>query len=262
MSTDISLTPQAVRQGLCTHTLGQTVRCLQTTVSTNEDVKEAARSGAPDGMVVTAEHQTGGKGRLGRSWDSPQNGGLYFTILLRGAHLPQAVTMVPLLSGFAVCTALRKSFSADARIKWPNDVVIGSRKVCGILCEGGTDASGNSWAISGIGVNVNNPAFPPELQKRATSLLLETGQQYTRCAVLQRILEKMEPLLESGSLPESYAPLCVSLGRQVSYFRGKQKYTGTACSITPAGELLVRLPDGQTETVNSGEVTVQGIYGE
>ncbi|MCH3971777.1 MAG: biotin--[acetyl-CoA-carboxylase] ligase [Oscillospiraceae bacterium] len=262
MQQEAALNAPAVLRGLHTNTLGKNLYCLAETGSTNEEIKRMARAGAPDGTTVTAERQTGGKGRLGRSWHSPQGGGLYFTVLLRGRHLPNPVTNAPLLAGLAVCTALRESFGTDAHIKWPNDVVIGSRKVCGILCEAGTDPSGCTWAAVGIGINVGNSAFPPELAVRATSLLLETGRTCTRCVVLQRILEKMEPLLESGSLPESYTRLCVSLGRQVSYFRGQQKKTGTACGITPAGELLVQLPGGSTEAVGSGEVTVQGIYGE
>ncbi|MCH4240082.1 MAG: biotin--[acetyl-CoA-carboxylase] ligase [Oscillospiraceae bacterium] len=256
------LSSELVQSGLTTHTLGQKIICLPVTGSTNDEIKKLAESGAPDGTVVTAEKQTNGRGRLGRVWNSPPDGGLYFTILLRQPHLPKKLTNVTLLAGLAVCTALRESFPVDARIKWPNDVVVGSRKVCGMLAETGFANGSFQWVSVGIGVNVNNRIFPQELSRRATSLLLETGKPCSRCAVLQSILAHLEPLLGNGILPKTYTELCVSLGRQVRFSRCHQNFCGTACGISADGELLVRLSDGQETAVGSGEVTVQGIYGD
>ncbi|WOC31243.1 MULTISPECIES: biotin--[acetyl-CoA-carboxylase] ligase [Caproicibacterium] len=257
-----ALSPTEILQTLSTRTLGKRLYCLPETDSTNEEVKRLARRGAPDGTVVTAERQTGGKGRLGRAWHSPADGGLYFTVLLREAHLPQHLTNLTLLSGLAVCTTLRELYGIDARIKWPNDIVVGARKLCGILAE--TDfANGKAaWAAVGIGVNVNNPSFPESIAFRATSLLLETKKQQSRAAVLQRILEHLEPLLEVGTLPPTYAQLCVSLGKPVSFTYDRHFLKGKAKGITPDGLLLIELPNGRTVTVGSGEVVVQGIYAQ
>lgn len=262
MQQESALTSQEILSTLSTHTLGKVLHCLSSTISTNDEVKRLAESGAPDGTTVTAEQQTGGKGRLGRAWNSPPTGGLYFTSLLRKKHLPEPLTNLTLLSGLAVCTALRQLFHLDARIKWPNDVVISTRKICGILSEAGFENGKISWAAVGIGVNVNNSAFPETIAFRATSLLLETGSVQSRVTVLQRILENLEPLLEAGTLPQSYSDFCISIGKQVSFTHNRKEFTGKAISITPKGELLVELPDSTSMAVTSGEVVVQGIYGE
>lgn len=256
------LTSQQVQKGLSTHTLGKKTICLSTASSTNDEIKKLALAGAPDGTVVTAEQQTNGRGRRGHVWDSPSDGGLYFTVLLRAPHLPQPLTNVTLLSGLAVCNALRENFPVNAQIKWPNDIVIGSKKICGIIAEADLNKDGSHWVSVGIGINVNNTSFPKELMRRATSLQMETGHPCSRCAVLQRILEQMEPLLKNGSLPKRYTELCISLGKEVQFTQDRKRYSGTACGITQNGELLVKLPNGQETAVGSGEVIVQGIYGE
>lgn len=256
------LTRAAIAASLTTHTLGRAGVCLETIDSTNEEAKRLARAGAADGTLVTAEYQTGGKGRLGRSWVSPPGSGLTCTVLLCGSHLPQTPAGVTLLAGMAVCSTLREDCDVDARIKWPNDVIIGSKKVCGILAEAGLRAEG-PWAIVGVGINITDDAFPPELAQRATSLLLATGCIQDRCAILCGFLARFEALLEAeGGLPRDYKPLCVTLGRHVRFTRNGQHQTGLAVDVSPDGSLLVALPDGKRVSISSGEVTVQGIYGE
>lgn len=256
------LTRAAIEAALRTHTLGRTGVCLQVTDSTNEEAKRRARADAPDGTLVTAERQTGGKGRLGRAWASPPGSGLYCTVLLRGSHLPQTAAGVTLLAGVAVCRTLREDCGADARIKWPNDVVIASKKVCGILAEAGVSAQG-PWAVVGIGINFDNEDFPPALAARATSLLLATGRPHSRCGVLCGLLQRLETLLEAGAgLPADYKPLCVSLGRRVGFTRNGHSGAGTAVDVSASGALVVELPGGGRTEISSGEVTVQGIYGE
>lgn len=256
------LTRAAIVAALTTRTLGRAGVCLDTVDSTNEEAKRLARTGAVDGTLITAEYQTGGKGRLGRSWKSPPGSGLTCTVLLCGSHLPQTPAGVTLLAGAAVCNTLRKDCGVDARIKWPNDVIIGSKKVCGILAEAGVRAEG-PWAIVGVGINIADGAFPPELAQRATSLLLATGRIQDRCAILCGFLARFEALLEAGGgLPGSYKPLCATLGRQVSFTQSGQHFSGIAVDVSPDGSLLVALPGGKRMSISSGEVTVQGIYGE
>ena len=261
-------TPEEIGSGLGTARLGGTAFCFESVGSTNEEAKRQALSGAPGGSLFIAEQQTGGKGRLGRSWASPPGTGMWFSLLLRPGDIPEPVTMTTLLAGLAVCRAIREKTGCEAMIKWPNDIVIGSRKVCGILTEMSAEIDRIEFVVVGIGLNVNIPDFPADIQQKATSLLLETGHTVPRVPLLQDILRKFETLLSrNASAPdpgflEEYKLLCVSLGRTVKFTRGGAQVSGTAVDVSPQGELIVRLPDGSTDRVFSGEVSVQGIYGE
>lgn len=261
------LTPGRIAAGLETAFLAKQIFCFDTLDSTNEEAKRQAARGAANGSLFVAEEQTGGKGRLGRSWSSPAGSGLWFSILLRPGFLPKETASLTLLAGLAVCRAVRALTGYEAMIKWPNDVVIGSRKVCGVLTEMAAEMDRVDYVVLGIGVNVNTPEFPPTLRAKATSVLLETGAPADRAALLRRILPELEACMERQkadrtALLAEYRSLCVSLGRQVGFTRGGTPMTGTAMDISPTGELLVRCENGAVLPVFSGEVTVQGIYGE
>lgn len=233
--------------------------------STNEEAKRQGDAGAPHGSVFVADEQTGGKGRLGRHWMSPPGSGLWFSILLRPDVLPNEITGITLLSAVAVCRGIHALTGCEPRIKWPNDVVIGTKKVCGILTELSAEMEHVHYLISGIGINTGDQAFPPELSARATSLYQEAGKKISRAALLAKILEEFEELycrFGVSSFPGEYRSLCVSVGRTVSLSRGGRKLIGTATGIAPDGALLVRTQDGEEISVTSGEVVVQGFYGE
>lgn len=236
--------------------------------STNKEAKRQALVNAPNGSLFIAEEQQSGKGRLGRNWSSPAGTGLWFTLLLRPQSIPQQVTLLTLLAGLAVSKAIRAQTGCDAKIKWPNDVVIGSKKVCGILTEMAAEMERINYVIIGIGINVNQKEFPEELRVKATSLLLESGKPFRRTALLQEVLTNFETLLSqlksSGpdALLEDYKKQCISLNRTVGFTRNGQPATGTAIDISREGELIVRCENGETVPVFSGEVTVQGIYGQ
>ena len=257
-----------VLDGLKTKTVGRSIAAFREIDSTNEEAKRRAQQGAPHGSVFVAERQLGGKGRLGRVWVSPPKTGLWFTILLRPEEVPSQVAGITLLTGLAVCRAIRAATGCGAMIKWPNDIVIGGRKVCGILTEMSAEIDRVHYAVVGIGINVNNGDFPPELSVKATSLRMETGKPVSRVRLLQRILEEFERLYDDYDKEnqpfflQDYKSLCVTLGRTVGASRGREKITGTAVDITPDGELVVRLENGDLFQINSGEVTVQGIYGQ
>lgn len=261
-------TPEEICAGLGTVRLGRTAFCSESVGSTNEEAKRRALAGAPDGSLFIAERQTGGKGRLGRSWASPPGTGIWFSLLLRPGSIPEPVTMTTLLAGLAVCRAIREKTGGAAMIKWPNDIVIGGRKVCGILTEMSAEIDRVEFVVVGIGLNANLTEFPEDIRHKATSLLLETGKPVPRVPMLQEILRQFEALISRNiSSPdpaflEEYKLLCVSLGREVTFTRGGAPVSGTATDISPQGELVVRLPDGSTDRVFSGEVSVQGIYGE
>mgnify|MGYP000858735169 CR=1 FL=1 len=217
--------------------------------------------------MFVSEEQTGGKGRLGRSWASPPGTGLWFSVLLRPGLLPARIPVTTLLAGLAVTRAVRSLTGCDARIKWPNDVVIGGKKVCGILTEMTAEIDRVEFVVVGIGVNVNNDEFPAEIREKATSLKLETGGPVRRVRLLQEILPQFETLLrqEADSVSElrkEYKSLCVSLGRRVGFTKNGAPVSGTAVDVSPEGNLIVLLPDGSRQTVTSGEVVVQGIYGQ
>lgn len=261
------ITRQEIESGLKTNALAKNIYCYSSIDSTNEEAKRQAMNGAPNGSLFIAEQQSGGKGRLGRSFLSPPGTGLWFSVLLRSGLIPEPITNVTLQAGLAVCKAVRKLTGCPAMIKWPNDVVIGSKKICGILTEMAAEMERVNYIVVGIGINVNVPSFPEELSGKATSLQLETGENVPRKILLQETLFEFETLLTSGrdgksSFLEEYRTLCVSLNRKVSFSRNNTQLTGIATDISSEGELLVRLDNGTVVPVSSGEVTVQGIYGQ
>lgn len=258
---------EEISAGLETEQLAKKIYCFEKIDSTNEEAKRQALHGAPNGSLFIAEQQTGGKGRLGRSFLSPPGIGLWFTVLLRPGSIPSNVSVTTLLSGLAVCGAIRKYTNLPAMIKWPNDIVIGSKKVCGILTEMSAEMERIEFVVTGIGVNVNNTAFPEDLKEKATSLYLENGNSMRRIELLQEILRRFEALLKenvdgSQNFLDEYKKCCVSLNRQVSFQRESRQLTGTAVDISPNGELVVQLKNGERIPVYSGEVSVQGIYGQ
>ena len=261
------LSPESILAGLKTHTVGKRVFCFASTDSTNEEAKRHALQGVPDGSLFLAEEQTQGKGRLGRVWTSPPGSGLWFSVLKRTGLSPLQVSNMTLITGLAVCRAIRAQTGCPALIKWPNDIVIGSRKVCGILTEMAAEVDKVEYVIPGIGINVNIPSFPPELKKKATSLQIEMGKPVPRLPLLLAVLEELEKALDAFeenplAFPEEYRQLCVSLNRTVKFFRNGREHHGRAVDISSEGELLVQEEDGSLTPIYSGEVSVQGIYEE
>lgn len=253
-------------KGLDTSILGREIIFLPTVDSTNEEIKRRAHNGGSHGLVAVAETQTIGKGRLGRAWSSPASTGLWFSILLRPDISPAHIAGITLAAGLAVCEAVRSFTGCNALIKWPNDIIIGKKKLCGILTEMTAEADRIDYAVLGIGVNVNNKSFPPDIEEKATSLMIETGVEVSRVKLLQKILHELEIYLDEyllntqHSIAVQYRNLCATIGKTIKTVRNGISLTGTAEDITNAGELIVRLTDGSIITVSSGEVTVQGIY--
>lgn len=263
-----ALTPTEISNGLSTEAFGKNVSVFAEIDSTNEEAKRQAAQGAPHGSVFVAEQQNGGKGRLGRPWKSPPKSGLWFTLLLRPDAAPAQVSNLTLLAGLAVSRAIHTVTGCEAKIKWPNDIVIGSKKVCGILTEMSAEIDRVHFAVVGIGTNVNDESFSDDLQIKATSLRMETGAPVSRVRLLQEILKEFETLYNdyftkgSKDWLAEYKANCVSLNRTVGATRGQEKILGTAVDITDGGELVVQTQEGQQIEINSGEVVVQGIYGQ
>ncbi|HJA93257.1 MAG TPA: biotin--[acetyl-CoA-carboxylase] ligase [Candidatus Eisenbergiella merdipullorum] len=237
------------------------------TGSTNTDAKKAAEEGAPAGTLVVAEQQEAGRGRRGRGWFSPEGSNLYFTLLLRPDCAPDAASMVTLVMALAAAEAVRKQ-GLDAGIKWPNDIVVSGKKVCGILTEMSAEPDYIHYVVIGTGMNVNQMDFPEEIARTATSLRKEKGERIVRAALLADVMERFESAYEtfcstwdlSGLLAE-YERLLLNKDSRVRVLDPKGEFEGTARGINAKGELIVERPDGRTEYVYAGEVSVRGVYG-
>ena len=254
---------------LHTRWLGKTLVCQDVVDSTIRLARDLESAGAPDGTVAVAGQQTAGRGRLNRTWHSPPDAGVYFNILLR-PPLPtvQAVRLTP-AAALGVCEGLC-GMGFAARIKWPNDIVIGTRKVSGMLLEMGGDMEHLRFVTAGIGINVFERAedFPEELRDRATSLSLETDRRLSRTEVLCVVLESLERAIDLcyadyDALLERYRALSATLGSRVraTSATGESSFTGIATDINENGELIVQDEAGMPRVLRAGDVSIRGVMG-
>jgi BirA family biotin operon repressor/biotin-[acetyl-CoA-carboxylase] ligase len=254
------LTPEAILQGLNTRRLRGPVWYFETLASTNDLAKDLGAQEAPEGALVVAETQTAGRGRLGRHWSSPPSQGLYVSLLLRPFLPPEEVPLITLTAAVAVVRALRRQTGILAGIKWPNDIYLAGKKVGGILSEMATAAERLSYLVVGLGLNVNNPYMPQELDGLATSLARESGRTFCRGLILQSWLEEFEVLYErflAREFPvilEEWKARTITLGRQVRVVQGLQEIRGLALDVGEDGALLVQRPTGEVVRLTSGEV--------
>lgn len=247
---------------------GCTLRFFAELGSTNAQAKIEAEDGAPHGTLVVTDMQTAGRGRRGKQWSSPAATNLYFSIVLRPQLSPNKAPMLTLVMAHSVAEGIRRITGLSAGIKWPNDIVISGKKVCGILTEMSAEPDYIQHVVIGVGVNVRKQAFEGELARRACCLEQECGFQVSRGALLAVIMEQFEKDYECfmqsedmSGLMESYCNLLVNRGREVCVLDPAGEYRGVSRGITPGGELLVELPDGRVRQVYAGEVSVRGIYG-
>ena len=252
--------------------------------STNEEVKRYASQGAGSGALIVAKRQTAGKGRRGRLWESKEGDSLMMSALLRPDILPENAAMLTIVTALAVCRGveqMRRQIAAPAQeskepetklaapqIKWPNDIILGTRKICGILVELMLEANGSFYVVIGIGVNVNNRTFPGELSGKATSLKKEWGQAVDQEELMTQIWQEFDPLYDRflqdgdlGGLQKAYEARLVNSGRRVRVCLVGREQEGTAKGIDQRGRLLLGLDSGETILIDAGEVSVRGIYG-
>lgn len=265
-SPDIT-TEEELSSRMDTKWAGQELYYFQEIDSTNLEAKRLGEQNTPHGTLVIAEKQTAGRGRRGRGWESPSGSSIYMTILLRPELEPTHAPMLTLVMAMAVAEAIRQETTLEARIKWPNDVVVNGKKVVGILTEMSTEIDYINHVVIGVGINVNTPEFPEEISETATSLALETGQQIRRSPLIVSVMQQFETYYERfiqskdlAFLMEEYNRFLVNCNREVRVL-GKEPYTGIARGINAKGELLVERKNGKTEAVFAGEVSVRGIYG-
>ncbi len=253
---------------LNTSWVGRRLAYFDETDSTNIQARKLAEAGAPHGTLVVADCQNAGKGRRGRTWSSPRGMGIWMSILLRPSFPPMCASMLTLVAGMAVVRGVEQACSLHPLIKWPNDLVLEGKKICGILTEMSTEDEEIRYVVTGIGINVNNEEFPPEIRETAASLRMELGHAVRRSPVIAETARAFEEYYEIFSrtrdmsgLREIYDGLLVNRGREVCVLDSKGSYRGRALGIDDEGSLLVEREDGQVVHVISGEVSVRGVYG-
>lgn len=247
---------------------GNRIYFYEETGSTNIDAKRLGEEGAEHGTVVVADKQSAGRGRRGRSWQSPAGKDIYFTILLRPPFLPGKAAGLTLVMALSVAQAIEGACSLKTGIKWPNDVVLNGKKICGILTEMNVETDYIQHVVIGVGINVNLDVMPEEISRTATSILLESGRETARAELLQEVLARFEENygmyerdLDLRDMLEEYNGRLVNLGKQVRVLDPKGEFEGIARGIDASGELLVETQDKNTVRVYAGEVSVRGMYG-
>lgn len=247
---------------------GQEIAYFDEIDSTNIKAKELAEQGYPNGTLVVADQQVSGRGRRGRSWESPSGTGIFMTLMLKPEINPNNASMLTLVAALAVAKAIKDVTGLDAQIKWPNDIVINGKKICGILTEMSAQFDYINHIVIGIGINVHNEVFSDEIAHMASSLLLESqGKKFRRAEIIEKILEYFEEYYEIyletedlTALTGEYNEILVNMNKSVRVLDPKDEFEGKAMGITAKGELIVDTWESR-KLVSSGEVSVRGIYG-
>lgn len=248
--------------------IGQEIEYYEVTDSTNLRIRDFAEAGRADGLLAVAEQQTGGKGRRGRSWLSPPGTGIWMSLLLRPQIEPYRASMITIVSALAVAKSIEKICGLETGIKWPNDIVINGKKVCGILTEMSAEIEEVRYIIVGIGINANTQTFEKEIANIATSIAIEGGKRINRASLIAEFCFYFEryykQFLQTGDLTfmkEDYEAYLLNIGKEVKIIKNKQEKIRLAIGINEMGELIVEKADGTKEIVLSGEVSVRGLYG-
>ena len=261
------LSKEELESTIHTKWAGTQVAFFEETDSTNNEIRRLAEQGAPHGTLAVAERQLGGKGRRGRVWTSPAGVGIWMSMLLRPQIDPMAASMLTLVMALSTRRGIEKATGLKSEIKWPNDLVLNKKKICGILTEMSAQLDYINHVVIGIGINVQNQSFPKEIEQIATSILMETGLRVNRAELIEAVLEQFERYYEifletedlSGLVKEYNAHL-INMQKQVRVLDPKEPYEAKAMGITPHGELIVDTWEGR-KLVSSGEVSVRGVYG-
>lgn len=269
-NTDVIFSKTAVESYMNTEKIGRKLVFYKETGSTNLDAKALAEKGEESGALVVADMQTAGRGRRGHGWVAPEGKNIYMTLLLRPDCMPDKAAALTLVMAIAVYEAVCEIISAEScGIKWPNDVVVNGKKICGILTEMSAEPECIHYVVTGAGINVNQEEFPEEIRETATSLYLESGKKTDRSKLVARVMHYFEQnyaLFEKSwnleNLRDKYNDMLINMDRQVRVLDPKGAYDGIARGINEKGELIVERSDnGETVNVYAGEVSVRGVYG-
>lgn len=262
------MTEAEIKSLMHTEWVAKEVLYFDTIDSTNTKAQELAEKGYPSGTLVVADKQESGKGRRGRSWVSPSGTGIFMTLMIKPDINPNNASMLTLVSALAVAKAITSVTGEEAMIKWPNDIVINGKKVCGILTEMNAQFDYINHIVVGIGINVHNESFPEEISQMASSLMIEAGgKRFHRAQIIAETMSYFEQYYDTflktqdlSALVREYDELLVNRNKSVRVLDPKEPFDGKAMGITPKGELIVDTWESR-KLVSSGEVSVRGIYG-
>lgn len=258
---------EKIGKELTTKWLAWEIHFYPQTDSTNVRAKALGENGV-HGTLIVAGSQTAGRGRRGRSWESPEEKNIYMSIYLKPEIEVAKAPMLTILMAYSVAKALRNTFGIDAQIKWPNDLVLNKKKICGILTEMSIKQNAIEYVVIGTGINVGNKEFPEELKKSATSLFLESGRLFPRAKIIAEIMNVFEEEYERfckeedlGWIQDAYNQMLVNCRRDIVVLDANGEYSAKALGINEKGELQIEKEDGTKDVVFAGEVSVRGIYG-
>lgn len=262
------MTEAEIKSLMHTEWVAKEVLYFDTIDSTNNKAQELAEKGYPSGTLVVADKQESGKGRRGRSWVSPSGTGIFMTLMIKPDINPNNASMLTLVAALAVAKAITSVTGEEALIKWPNDIVVNSKKVCGILTEMNAQFDYINHIVVGIGINVHNESFPEEISQMASSLMIEAGgKRFHRAQIIAETMSYFEQYYDTflktqdlSALVREYDELLVNMNKAVRVLDPKEPFDGKAMGITPKGELIVDTWESR-KLVSSGEVSVRGIYG-
>lgn len=262
------MTEAEIKSLLHTDWVAKEVLYFDTIDSTNTKAQELAEKGYPSGTLVVADKQESGKGRRGRSWVSPSGTGIFMTLMIKPDINPNNASMLTLVAALAVAKAITSVTGEEAMIKWPNDIVVNGKKVCGILTEMNAQFDYINHIVVGIGINVHNESFPEEISQMASSLMIEAGgKRFHRAQIIAETMSYFEQYYDTflktqdlSALVREYDELLVNMNKAVRVLDPKEPFDGKAMGITPKGELIVDTWESR-KLVSSGEVSVRGIYG-
>ena len=262
------MTEAEIKSLMHTDWVAKEVLYFDTIDSTNTKAQELAEKGYQSGTLVVADKQESGKGRRGRSWVSPSGTGIFMTLMIKPDINPNNASMLTLVAALAVAKAITSVTGEEALIKWPNDIVINGKKVCGILTEMNAQFDYINHIVVGIGINVHNESFPEEISQMASSLMIEAGgKRFHRAQIIAETMSYFEQYYDTflktqdlSALVREYDKLLVNRNKSVRVLDPKEPFDGKAMGITPKGELIVDTWESR-KLVSSGEVSVRGIYG-
>ena len=262
------MTEAEIKSLMHTEWVAKEVLYFDTIDSTTTKAQELAEKGYPSGTLVVADKQESGKGRRGRSWVSPSGTGIFMTLMIKPDINPNNASMLTLVAALAVAKAITSVTGEEAMIKWPNDIVVNSKKVCGILTEMNAQFDYINHIVVGIGINVHNESFPEEISQMASSLMIEAGgKRFHRAQIIAETMSYFEQYYDTflktqdlSALVREYDELLVNRNKSVRVLDPKEPFDGKAMGITPKGELIVDTWESR-KLVSSGEVSVRGIYG-
>ena len=262
------MTEAEIKSLMHTEWVAKEVLYFDTIDSTNTKAQELAEKGYPSGTLVVADKQESGKGRRGRSWVSPSGTGIFMTLMIKPDINPNNASMLTLVAALPVAKAITSVTGEEALIKWPNDIVVNSKKVCGILTEMNAQFDYINHIVVGIGINVHNESFPEEISQMASSLMIEAGgKRFHRAQIIAETMSYFEQYYDTflktqdlSALVREYDELLVNMNKAVRVLDPKEPFDGKAMGITPKGELIVDTWESR-KLVSSGEVSVRGIYG-